>query len=388
MIYGKMSVLFSSITSVLRLGPREYVRQKFKLPLIKFIHDTLKLYKTRTKAGVDTIKEVLFRGTVIALITALLVWLSIFMYVAFYYVYVPAVSHERPVHLKFKPCGATDQYTVEKKAICSFPSAHVKLTKKQQLLINGQAYKIHLNLEMPESPANRELGMFMVCVEFMGKNGNLLNNSCRSAMLHYRGLILDTLYKLFFSPFYILGSAEEKQTVKIELFADYEEREDEPVTDIFIEIQTRNIEVYSAKFTVDAQFSGLRYVMFHWPVVSAAMGITANLFFIALVCFISWYQIINSEEYIEYLEIEKTKKTDDDECKGLKVPSILDNVLESDLGTLTLLPVFVGLDVGSSVLSYLNNNILNIPSRLARYIIDISEYNYFKQIETNDMKLR
>lgn len=307
-----MSILFSSIATVLRLGPREYVRQKVKLPLIKFVHDTLNLYKTRTKAGVNNIKEVLIKGTVIALITALLVWLSIFMYIAFYYAYVPTVSHERPVHLKFKPCGATDQHTVEKKAICSFPSAHVTLTKKQQLLMNGQAYKVHLNLEMPESPANRDLGMFMVCVEFMGKDGTLLNSSCRSAMLHYRGLLLDTLYKLFFSPFFILGSAEETQTVQIELFADYEEQEYEPVTDIFIEIQTRNIEVYSAVFTVNAQFNGLRYVMFHWPVISAAMGITANLFFIALVCLISWYQIINSEEYIEYLEIEKTKKREND----------------------------------------------------------------------------
>nr|CAH7756774.1 unnamed protein product [Callosobruchus chinensis] len=149
---------FSSITSFVKLGPREYVRQKYKLPLVKFIHDTVNLYKSRTKAGVHNVREVLFRGTVLALITALLVWLSVFMYVAFYYVYVPTESHERPVFLKFKPCGASDSCSVEK-GICSFPSAHVQLTKKQQLLMMGQPYKIHLDLEMPESPANRELGM-------------------------------------------------------------------------------------------------------------------------------------------------------------------------------------------------------------------------------------
>lgn len=94
--------IFSAIASFIRLGPREYVRQKFKLPLVKFIHDTVNLYKSRTKAGVNNVREILFRGTVIALITALLVWLSIFMYIAFYYVYVPTISHERPVHLKFR----------------------------------------------------------------------------------------------------------------------------------------------------------------------------------------------------------------------------------------------------------------------------------------------
>lgn len=51
----------------------------------------------------------------------------------------------------FRPCE------IEKGA-CSFPSAHVQLTKKQQLLMIGQRYKIFLSLEMPESPANVDLG--------------------------------------------------------------------------------------------------------------------------------------------------------------------------------------------------------------------------------------
>lgn len=70
------------------------------------------------------------------------------------------------------------------------------------------------------------LGMFMVCVEFMGKNGRLLTNSCRSTMLHYRGMLLDTLYKLLYSPFFIIfGTVEEQQNVHVELFSDYEEQE-------------------------------------------------------------------------------------------------------------------------------------------------------------------
>lgn len=68
--------------------------------------------------------------------------------------------------------------------------------------------------------------MFMVCVEFMGKSGRLLASSCRSTMLHYRGVLIDTLYKLLYSPFFIVfGTAEEKQTVQVELFSDYEEQE-------------------------------------------------------------------------------------------------------------------------------------------------------------------
>ncbi|XP_023020687.1 lipid droplet biogenesis associated protein seipin isoform X1 [Leptinotarsa decemlineata] len=303
--------ILSSIGCFLRLGPRQYIRQKFKIPLVKFIHDTIDLYKSRTKAGVNNVREILFRGTVVALITALLVWLSILMYVAFYYVYVPTISHERPVFLKFKPCGATDNCIAEK-GICSFPSAHVQLTERQQLLMIGQPYKIHLDLEMPESPKNRELGMFMVCVEFIGRDGTLVEHSCRSTMLHYRGILLDTLYKLVFSPFFLFGSAEEKQTVQVELFSNFEDNDYEPVTDIFVEVQSRFIEIYSAKFSVNAQFAGLRYIMFHWPVLSAALGITANLFFIALVCLISWYQILHSEEYLEFMESSRIKQRESD----------------------------------------------------------------------------
>jgi len=42
--------------------------------------------------------------------------------------------------------------------VCSFPSAHVQLTRRNQLLKFGQKYRVYVNLEMPESPKNKELG--------------------------------------------------------------------------------------------------------------------------------------------------------------------------------------------------------------------------------------
>lgn len=63
----------------------------------------------------------------------------------------------------------------------------------------------------------------MVCADFQGNFKKILASSCRSAMLHYRSSMLDFMYKLVFSPFYLLGASEEKQTLHIELFADYEE---------------------------------------------------------------------------------------------------------------------------------------------------------------------
>ncbi|KAK9885816.1 hypothetical protein WA026_013688 [Henosepilachna vigintioctopunctata] len=301
-----MHTAFFCVTS-----PRKFVRERIKLPLAKFVYDTVALYKTRAKTGVNNIRDILFRGTIVALVTALLVWLSIFMYVAFYYVYVPAIAHNKPVYLQFRSCDKWDMH----KSVCSFPSGNVHLNPKQHSLMVGQPYKIFLDLEMPESPINKQLGMFMVCADFHGSNGKIISNSCRSTMLHYRSLLLDIALKIIYSPFYLFGNMEEKQTVRVELFSRYLESDDDQVTNIYIEVQTRNIEIYSAKFTINANFSGLRYMMFHWPILSAAVGITSNLFFIAIVSMISWYQIINSQEYLEFLKKQDGKVKDDENQK-------------------------------------------------------------------------
>lgn len=92
-----ISGIFSSVFS-----PRRFARERIKLPLAKFVYDTVDLYKSRTKTGVNNLREILFRGSIVALLTALVVWLSIFMYAAFYYVYVPTITHEKPVYLTFR----------------------------------------------------------------------------------------------------------------------------------------------------------------------------------------------------------------------------------------------------------------------------------------------
>ncbi|XP_022918089.1 seipin [Onthophagus taurus] len=284
-------------TSIFR-SPREYYRLKLKLPVIAFAYHTVELFKSKTRSGAEQVRTTIFRGTLVSVTVAALVWLSILMYVSFYYAYVPKVAYEKPVHLQFDTC----EY---ESGLCSFPSAHVELTTRQQFLMLGQPYKMELVLEMPESPANKNLGMFMVCVDFRGKQRKLISRSCRSTMLHYRSSTLEFLYTVALSPFLMMGSLEEKQDVAVELYEDYEEIENNAVTDIYVEIQSRKVEIYSAKFLINAKFTGIRYIMFNWPVLSACIGITTNLFFIALIVMISWYQLIHSEEYLKYVNSKK-----------------------------------------------------------------------------------
>lgn len=58
-----------------------------------------------------------------------------------------------------------------------------------------------------------------------------------------------------------------------------------PVTDVFIELQSRELQYYSMTLHITAHFSGLRYIMFHWPMLSAAIGECCIL---RLVCRYVW----------------------------------------------------------------------------------------------------
>ncbi|XP_047350423.1 seipin [Vespa velutina] len=265
----------------------------------------------KTTQGVQSAKEAVFRGGVIIISGILIIWLSVFLYTAFYYAYMPSMSYVRPVHLQFKSCD-------EDKGICSFPSAHIQLTKKQNLLMVGQPYKINLHLEMPESPANKELGMFMVCAQLRSRDGFLVEHACRSAMLHYRSTLLHMLSTLTFSPMMIFGTTEEKQNVVLELFGNFEEDQSHPVTIIYIEIQSRYIEFYSASIIINANLSGLRYLMFHWPILSTIIGIGTNLFFLVLISILSYLHFaMDEEDKEENFVYEKGESEEEKDIKTL-----------------------------------------------------------------------
>ncbi len=46
--------------------------------------------------------------------------------------------------------------------------------------MSGQAYRISLGLEMPESPVNEQLGMFMIKMSCYTTNGTVVQSVARS----------------------------------------------------------------------------------------------------------------------------------------------------------------------------------------------------------------
>lgn len=70
-----------------------------------------------------------------------------------------------------------------------------------------------------------------------------------------------------------------------------------PVTDIYFEILNHDIQIYSANINIIANLSGLRYLMFHWPIFSAILGTGSNLLFVFCIFAMSWKHLYGSEVY-------------------------------------------------------------------------------------------
>uniref|UniRef100_A0A287BJR6 Seipin n=1 Tax=Sus scrofa TaxID=9823 RepID=A0A287BJR6_PIG len=107
----------------------------------------------------------------------LLLWVSVFLYGSFYYSYMPTVSHLSPVHFYYRTdCDSSSSL------LCSFPVANVSLAKggRDRVLMYGQPYRVTLELELPESRVNQDLGMFLVTISCYTRGGRIISTSSRS----------------------------------------------------------------------------------------------------------------------------------------------------------------------------------------------------------------
>ncbi|XP_063281332.1 seipin [Prinia subflava] len=185
----------------------------------------------------------------------------------------------RPLHLSFRSdCDSPGP------ELCSFPSANVSLLgeHREKVLLYGQLYRISLELELPESPVNRELGMFMVSLTCYGSGGRELARAERAAMLHYRSRLLRALHTAAFAGLFLSGFAEQSQTLELELMGRYREDPYTPTVGALVEIRSRRVQLYGARLRVHAHFSGLRYLLYHFPLTSAVLGVAGNWALLAL----------------------------------------------------------------------------------------------------------
>ncbi|XP_008325132.1 seipin [Cynoglossus semilaevis] len=227
------------------------------------------------------------------------VCLAVFLYSSFHYSYMPNAAFSAPLHYYFRTdCESPSSF------LCSYPVANISLMRnKKHVLTFGQSYQITLQLEMPESPVNQELGMFMIRTTCFSQSGQvsssarstrqmLSTSSTRSSILRYRSDLLRTLGTLFFLPAFLIGAAEQKQVLEVELFSDYTDDPYAPSINAVIEILSDKVQIYSSQLYIHAHFTGLRYLLFYYPVTSALVGVSSNFIFLTILFILSYVRLL------------------------------------------------------------------------------------------------
>ncbi|XP_004070258.1 seipin-like [Oryzias latipes] len=261
-------------------GPAEAMGHQAVGPLLHWLQDVAAV--TLLKA-----RRTIFQAAILFCILCLLLWVSVFLYGSFYYSYMPSVSFSTPVHFYYSTdCSGP--------GLCSFPTANISFMRndREQVMAHGQPYRISLELEMPESPVNERLGMFMVKMFCYTRGGGIVSSVGRSAMLHYRSALLQALSTFFFSPLLLTGMAEQKQLVEVELFSEYKSNAYQPAIGAVIEVHSKQVQIYSSRLRIHAYFTGIRYVMYNFPVTSAVIGVATNFTFLSAIALLGYLQFI------------------------------------------------------------------------------------------------
>uniref|UniRef100_A0A3Q4G0X5 Seipin n=1 Tax=Neolamprologus brichardi TaxID=32507 RepID=A0A3Q4G0X5_NEOBR len=218
----------------------------------------------------------------------LILWIAAFLYGTFYYSYMPQATFSAPVNYYYRTdCESPASF------LCSYPMANISLIRnKKHVLTFGQPYRMSLQLEMPDSPTNRELGMFMIKTTCFSQDGEQVASSARSSILRYRSDLLRTLGTLLFLPAFLTGAAEQKQVLEVELFSDFTDNPYAPSVTAVIEIMSSRVQIYSSDLYIHAHFTGIRYLLYNFPVISAIVGVSSNFTFLGFIFIFSYMRLL------------------------------------------------------------------------------------------------
>ncbi|KFY95758.1 hypothetical protein V498_03154 [Pseudogymnoascus sp. VKM F-4517 (FW-2822)] len=243
--------------------------------------------------------------------SATLFGLAIVAYVLFYVNYIPKIGIEREVHLQY---GGD----------ASSPYGLVSLDNS---VMPQQAYDVLVEIDLPTSPANSELGNFMVDMVMLSSEykdssrpgtstsrpsdlhswipaGSILFSSRRPAILTFRSDVVSLGKQLAGLPLYILGWRRESERLRIPMAEGvvFEKGHKNTPKKVYIDIQCRHqqaLQVYKMRLLLRAKFSGLRWLMYNHRILSFMVFTTAfwaaEVFF-ALVAWILLQSTFNDSE--------------------------------------------------------------------------------------------
>jgi len=200
-------------------------------------------------------------------VSAFSISLAVTLYGALYWAVLPSSATTLPVKWDFTSCEVVGQP-------CSFIRSEVKLLRKQ--MVRGSRYNVELLLDVPDSPANREVGMFLACSTLLPTN----TTTCTSALVPYRSLIVTSLESVLLLPLHIARLTSSTSILSIPLLDNHTESDTtlSPTSSILLELQTSKLQISNSRLKIwPCDLSGIRYLMYHHPLLSTLLGVTTIL---------------------------------------------------------------------------------------------------------------
>jgi hypothetical protein len=137
-----------------------------------------------------------------------------------------------------------------------------------------QAYEFWVELTVPESPTNENIGMFMVRVSLENSNHELLARCSRATSVKYTSAMLQKMNTAVYALPLVLGWVSQTQYIQLRCFDGFVESQMHPVRYVKVELSHPEVQVYSAQVRIHALLSGVRYIMYHWWLMGAVVGIS------------------------------------------------------------------------------------------------------------------
>jgi len=209
--------------------------------------------------------------------------LSILGYCLFYFLYIPQIAHSLPVYFQYY--DNIDQPTAE-------IDLSVNSWRQSGILTGGQYYNVLMELNVPDSQHNYDLGNFMINLTFKNALNETVGYSSRPCIVKYKSFVqknIETIVKtvpLFFDV------AQESQTIYLPLIESYVEDEEVSTTKAIITLSNKSLHLNSAKLNFEARFHGLRYYMYHWKLLTAVLLISILMFWEIVITFLLWRSVL------------------------------------------------------------------------------------------------
>lgn len=84
------------------MDPFGIIRKLIFRPVTNVVSTAFDHYRTKTSDQISSVKEIAVKASIVAISSAIVIWAAVFMYIAFYYTFIPAVAHTRPVFMQFE----------------------------------------------------------------------------------------------------------------------------------------------------------------------------------------------------------------------------------------------------------------------------------------------